>query len=176
MSKSNPSPRSRIRVTTRLLGVFLLALLTSACTMRGLVGLDVEADGSGTFSVTIALDEELRTLLEEDSEEPIDWTDPSSFEGEDSPADLVDEFPEGASISPYTDEDFEGFTVDVAFSSLEELEEILAETSTEGEAAFPLRVTEDNGRFEITATDDLFDEAAPSGDEMDMFSDAMLQD
>lgn len=168
--------RSAARHVSRLLPLALFALFLSACTMRALVGVDVNEDGSGMLEVTMAFDEELRTLLEEDAPEPIDWTDPSSFEGEDSPADLVDEFPEGASVSPYTEDDFEGFRVEMEFSSLEELDEIIADMSSDGEDAFPIEVTDEgSGRFQLATHGDLFEEAQPSGDEMEMFSPSMLE-
>lgn len=144
--------------------------------MRALVGVNVNEDGSGLFEVTMAFDEELRTLLEEDAPEPIDWTDPSSFAGDDSPADLVDEFPEGADVSPYMEDDFEGFTVAMEFSTLQELDDLLAEMSSEGEEPFPIRVTDDGeGRFELSADGDLFDQAQPSQDEMEMLPQSMLE-
>lgn len=155
----------------------LAAMLLSACTMRALIGVEVNADESGVFEVTLAFDEELRTLLEEDSPEPIDWTDPASFEGEGSPADLLDELPEGAEITPYSEEDFEGFTVTAQFSSLEELEEILADMSPEGDDAFPLTVTSEDGtRFELSTEGDLFGDARPSEEETDFIPASALAD
>lgn len=158
--------------------IALAGLLLSSCTMRAVVGIDVNSDGSGVFDLTVALDEELRTVLEEDSPEPIDWTDPSSFEGTDSPADFLDELPEGATIEPYTEEDFEGFTVTAEFSSLEELEQILADASTEDEEAFPLSIVSspDGERFELTTHGDLFGDTQLAEEETEFIPDSMLAD
>lgn len=162
---------------SRLTVVVLLAFLLSACTMRAVVEVDVNPDGSGVFEVSMAFDEELRTLLEEESTDPIDWSDPRSFEGEDSPADMVDEFPEGASITSYSEDDFEGFTVEMRFSSLDELDRMLSETSSDGEQAFPFRITEpEEGRFELATHGDIFGESEPTGDEFEMISESMMKE
>lgn len=156
--------------------IALAGLLLSSCTMRAVVGVDVNPDGSGVFDLTVAFDEELRTLLEEDSPEPIDWTDPSSFEGTDSPADFLDELPEGATTEPYTEDDFEGFTVTAEFSSLEELEQILADASSEDEEAFPLSIVSDGERFELTTDGDLFGDTQLAEEETEFIPESMLAD
>lgn len=155
--------------------IALAGLLLSSCTMRAVVAVDVNPDGSGVFDVTVALDEELRTLLEEESSDPIDWTDPSSFEGTDSPADFFDELPEGSTVEPYTEEDFEGFTVTAEFSSLAELEEILAGASTEDEEAFPLSIVSVDGeRFELTTQGDLFGDTQLAEEEAEFLPASVL--
>lgn len=151
-------------------------MLLSSCTMRAVVGVSVDPDGSGTFEITVAFDEELRTFLEEESPEPIDWSDPESFEGTDSPADLLDELPEGATIAPYSEDDFEGFTVTAEFGSLEELAQILEEASDGDEESFPFSITTDGERFELSTHGDLFGDAASSSDETDFFPTSMLAD
>lgn len=157
--------------------IALAGLLLSSCTMRAVLDVDVNPDGSGVLDVTIALDEELRTLLEEDSTEPIDWTDPSSFEGTGSPADFVDELPEGSTVEPYTEGDFEGFTVTAEFSSLEELEEILADASTGDEGPFPLTIVSIDGeRFELTTQGDLFGDTQLAEEDTEFLPSSVLAD
>lgn len=175
-SLSLPS-RTRSSAGPRLLLVAALALLMSACTMRALVGVTVNADGSGVFEVSMAFDEELRTLMEQDSEEPIDWSDPGAFEGEDSPADMLGDLPDSASVSPYSEGDFEGFTVSVDFSSLEELNQVLSEASEDDAEAFPFEITEpEEGRFELATHGDVFGETDTSEDEFEMIPESMLAD
>lgn len=176
----NPTSLVRPRRHTahfRLLLVATLAMLLSGCTMRALVGVNVNPDGSGVFEVSMAFDEELRTLLEQDSTEPIDWSDPASFDDSDSPADIIDDFPEGATVDPYSDDDFEGFTMSVEFGSLDELEQILEQTSSEGEEAFPFRITSDGGgRFELVTDGNMFEGAQLDDEETEMFSPSMVAD
>lgn len=175
-SLSLPSP-PRPLAGPRLLLVAVLALLMSACTMRALVSVTVNPDGSGVFEISMAFDEELRTLMEQESDEPIDWSDPGAFEGEDSPADMLGDLPDTASITAYSEDDFEGFTVSVDFSSLEELNEVLSEESEEDEEAFPFEITEpEDGRFELTTHGEVFGETDTTGDEFEMIPQSMLED
>lgn len=47
---------------------------------------------------------------------------------------------------------------------------------SDDEEAFPFEITDDgDGRFELVTHGDIFEEAQPSGDEMEMFSPAMLE-
>ncbi|HEX2153801.1 MAG TPA: hypothetical protein VHL52_07475 [Acidimicrobiia bacterium] len=159
----------------RLLLIAVFAMLLSGCTMRTFIDIDVESDGSGLFQVTMAFDEELRSLLEQDSEQPIDWNDPTSFSGEDSPAEIVHDFPEGTTIDPYSADGFEGFIASIEFDSLEELDQLLAETSGEGEEAFPFHVTSDGqGRFELTTDGDVLASAQPFEEDTEFFDPSML--
>lgn len=161
--------------TYRLFLIASFAVLLSGCTMRSFIDINVGPDGSGTFEVTMAFDEELRTLMEQDSEEPVDWNDPTSFSGEDSPADIVDDFPEGTTIDPYSEDGFEGFTASIEFSSLEELDALLAEASTDGEEAFPFHITSDGeGRFELTTDGEVLAAAQPSEEETEFFDPSIL--
>lgn len=168
---------ARPKRVLRVLMVAAMALVLSGCTMRAIIGIDVNEDETGTFRMSVAYDEEMRELLEQDLEEPVDWTDPASFEGDDSPAAFLDEIPEGATVEPYTEDGFEGFTVAYDFDSLAELEEFLAETETEGEEAFPFRLTSDGeGGFEFTTEGEVFEGADLSEDETGMLPPEMLAD
>lgn len=177
MNPLSLAPAPRPSAGSRLLLVAVLAMLLSACTMRALVGVNVNPDGSGVFEVSMAFDEELRKLMDQESPEPIDWSDPGAFEGEDSPADMLGDLPDSASVSAYSEDDFEGFTVSVEFSSLDELNEVLSEASEEGEETFPFEITQpEEGRFELTTHGEVFGETDPAEDEFEMIPQSMLED
>lgn len=169
------SPSRRPKRALRLMMIIGLAALLSGCSMRAIIGLDVNEDESGTFRMSMAFDEEMRQLLEQDADEPIDWTDPSAFEGDDSPASLLDEMPPGASVDPYTEDGFEGVTISYDFDSLTQLNAFLAEAETDGEEAFPFRVTTDGeGNFELITDGELFETADLSEEETEMVPPEML--
>jgi hypothetical protein len=169
-------PTSLRSVMTRLAVFSVVALLLSGCTMRTWFDINVEEDGSGTFEVTMAFDEEFQALMEQESEEEIDWTDPESWEETEGSGFSPGDFPEGAEIRPYTEDDFEGFTVTVPFDSLEEFEEMVGEMQEGSEDAFPFRVTATDGRFELTTEGEIFEAADEelSGEDMDMVPEEML--
>jgi|FLYL01.1.fsa_nt_gi PBP1b-binding outer membrane lipoprotein LpoB len=73
-----PSGRSGL---AHLAALTFLALFLSGCTVRAWVSVDVAADESGTFEVTMAFDQELRAVIESESPEPIDWTDLDAVSG-----------------------------------------------------------------------------------------------
>ncbi len=177
MSSPESDPVWMSSTRARLALVALLGLMLSGCTMRAWFDIDVEADGSGTFQMTVALDEELRALMEEDVEDGIDWTDPSSWgEMGDSPLSPED-LPEGAEIRPYTEEDFEGFIVAVPFGSLDEFDAMLEELSEESaQDDFPFRLTSTDGRFELSTEGEVFGSAGEglSGEDMEMVPEEML--
>jgi len=77
---AHSAPASHRRPRSALFALFAaLLLLLSACKIRMDVGVDVNEDGSGSLSVTQAFDEEFRELLEENSGEPVDFTDPETL-------------------------------------------------------------------------------------------------
>lgn len=170
---SRPVPL-RVR---RLLVLAVSSLLLASCTMRAVVDVDVNADGSGTLEMSIAYDEELRQLIEQESAEPVDWSDPASYMDGDSPATFLEDFPEGADIAPYSDGDFLGFTVSTRFDSLEELNSLLEESQSDDGEAFPFRVTTDgSGRFELVSDGPFFEGAALTEEEAEMMPPQMLAD
>src|SRR5690554_6247857 len=170
---SRPVP-PRVR---RLLVLAVSSLLLASCTMRAVVDVDVNADGSGILEMSIAYDEELRQLIEQESAEPVDWSDPASYMDGDSPATFLEDFPEGADIAPYSDGDFLGFTVSTRFDSLEELNSLLEESQSDDEEAFPFRVTTDgSGRFELVSDGPFFEGAALTEEEAEMMPPQMLAD
>jgi len=141
---------SRLRFL-RLAAVLLLVLSLSACKMRTVLGVEVVVDGSGTLAVTMALDEEFRSFIEENSDEPIDWSDPASFQENDLDtgfSSLADD----AEVTPYSADGFEGFTMSVGFGSLDELAELV---NADSEEAFPFVITSPSpGRFELNTVGD----------------------
>ena len=77
---AHSAPASHRRPRSALFALFAaLLLLLSACKIRMDVGVEVNEDGSGSLSVTQAFDEEFRELLEENSGEPVDFTDPETL-------------------------------------------------------------------------------------------------
>lgn len=144
--------------------------------MRTWFDINVEEDGSGTFEVTMAFDEEFQALMEQESDEEIDWTDPESWEENEGSGFSPGDFPEGAEIRPYTEDDFEGFTVTVPFASLEEFDEMVGEMQDGSEDSFPFQITSTDGRFELTTDGEIFGAAEEelSGEDMDMVPEEML--
>lgn len=174
---ASPTPTPRATWRGRLLLALAVAALLSGCTMRAVIDIDVAEDGSGTFQMSMGFDEELRQLIEDSEEEPIDWSDPESYFVEDSPTSFIESLPENATVEPYSDGDFEGVTVSVAFDSLEELEAVMAESQTSGEEAFPFRITTDgNGRFDFVGDGQMFEGAEMSPEEQEMFPPELLRD
>lgn len=161
---------------TRLAVFSVVALLLSGCTLRTWFDINVEEDGSGSFEVTMAFDEEFQALMEQETEGEVDWTDPESWEETDGAGFSPEEFPEGAEIRPYTEDGFEGFTVSVPFDSLEEFDEMVGEMQEGSEDAFPFHVTSSDGRFELTTEGEIFEAAEEelSGEDAEMIPDEML--
>jgi hypothetical protein len=159
----------------RLLLFAALPVFFAGCTMRALVDVDVEADGSGTFEMSIAYDEELRQLIEQQTAEPIDWSDPAAYMDDETPGSFLDDFPEGARIEPYAHGDFQGFTVSVGFESLDELNTFLEESQADDEEAFSFRITDDDsGRFELVSDGPFFEGAELTEEEAEMVPPEML--
>lgn len=169
-------PSSMRSILTRLAVTLMVALVLSGCTMRTWFDITVEEDGSGVFEVTMAFDEEFQALMEQESDEEIDWTDPESWEETEGSGFSPDDFPDGAEIQPYTEDDFEGFVVSVPFASLAELDEMVGEMQEGSEDAFPFRITSSDGRFELATDGEIFEAAEEglSGEEMDMVPEEML--
>lgn len=155
---AHSAPASHRRPRSALFALFAaLLLLLSACKIRMDVGVDVNEDGSGSLSVTQAFDEEFREMMEENSGEPVDFTDPETLKemglgiaAEDLPAGV------NAEVRPYKDGEFEGYTLALLFSSFEELETLAAEMRGEDNSdALPvaLDVTREGNRFEFRAAE-----------------------
>lgn len=162
---------------TRLAVFSVVALLLSGCTMRAWFDIDVAEDGSGTFDVTMAFDEEFQALMEQDAEEEIDWTDPESWEQTGDGGLAPDGFPDEAEVRAYTEDGFEGFTVSMAFESVEEFEAMIEEMNEDGsDDAFPFQLTTTDGRFELSTNGEIFESADDelSGEDSDMIPEEML--
>lgn len=106
--------------TIATLCVLACALLLSACEVRYDQATDVAADGSGVLTIGFAVDEELRDLVETQTGDTIDFTDPESWEQAGSvtanlPDDLVYD------IEPVVEEGYEGFMLEIPFTSPSQL-------------------------------------------------------
>ena len=88
----------------------LLTLVLSACTIRFDIGVEVNEDESGTFSLFIGLDEELRQLAEQSGGDDLDIT-----QG-------LEDVPEGWTVEEVTEDGFEGVRVTADFASFEDLD------------------------------------------------------
>lgn len=97
----------------------VLVLLLSACTIRFDVGIDVNADESGTFALFIGFDEQFQQLMEEGGGEGFDMT-----EG------LADA-PEGWKAEEVIEDGFEGVRISTEFNDFDELNQKLAELNQE---------------------------------------------
>lgn len=147
--------------------------------MRAWFDIDVAEDGSGTFELTMAFDEEFQALMEEDAEGDIDWTDPESWDDAEGTGFPIDELPEDAEVRPYTEDGFEGFTVSFPFDSLDEFDALIEEMSDDGsEDPFPFHLTSTDGRFELSTDGEVFGPADDefSGEDMEMIPEEMLSD
>lgn len=87
----------------------LLTLALSACTIRFDVGVDVNLDESGTFTLFIGFDEEFQQLAEESGGEDLNIT-----EG-------LEDVPEGWTVDEVNEDGFEGVRVSADFESFEDL-------------------------------------------------------
>lgn len=158
--------------------LLVAAVALSACTIRTHAETVVDEDGSGALSMVIAFDEEMRELLESESDEPIDWTDPSSFD-EDAVLDMS-ELPETAEIEAYEVEDFQGFRVIIPFANPEELNSLATEVFSEGgaESGSMSLVIDDDDTVTFDADGGFFDmaDSADLGEDMGDIPSGMLGD
>ncbi|MCP4304848.1 MAG: hypothetical protein GY926_11105 [bacterium] len=126
----------------------LLTLVLSACTIRFDIGVEVNEDESGTFSLFVGLDEELRQLAEQSGGDDLDIT-----EG-------IEDVPEGWDVEEVTEDGFEGVRVTADFASFEELDRRIGEleettsagVSTEFLTDFGLTREGDEFRFTVNVT------------------------
>ena len=95
--------------------LFVLALVLSSCTIRLDVGLVVNEDETGTFSLFMGFDEEFQDLMEQGGADDINLTE-----------DLSD-VPEGWTVEEVTEDGFEGVRISTDYSSFEDLEAKLGE-------------------------------------------------
>ena len=126
----------------------LLALVMSACTIRMDVGLVVNEDETGTFSVFMGFDEEFQELMAQGGGGDFDLTE-----------DLSD-VPEGWTVEELTEDGFEGVRISTDYDSFEDLEAKLAEMGEGTDAGvgtdflsdFGLTHEGDEFRFEVDAS------------------------
>jgi hypothetical protein len=123
----------------RIIPLLVIVMMVSACKIRFDVGATVNADESGTLSIVVAMDEELRQLSEGDAD--------LTLGEEDVPAGWV--------VEEYVDGVFEGVRVSTTFSSLEELREQVAEIA-EGTADSDEALPEFISQIELTREGDVF--------------------
>lgn len=115
--------------------------------------------------------------MEQDAEGEIDWTDPESWEEAEDGGFAPEGFPQEAEVRAYTEDGFEGFTVSMAFDSVEEFQAMIEEMGEDGsDDAFPFQLTATDGRFELTTNGEIFESAGDelSGEDMDMIPEEML--
>jgi hypothetical protein len=90
--------------------LILVALGLSACTIRLDIGVEVNEDESGSFTVSIGLDEEIRELATQFGGEDLDLTE-----------DIAGEVPEGFEVEEFAEDGFEGVRLSATFDSFDEL-------------------------------------------------------
>lgn len=101
--------------------LILLAIGLSACTIRLDIGVDVNEDESGSFAVSIGLDEEIRELMTQFGGDDLNLTD-----------ELAGDVPEGFDVEEYSADGFEGVRLSSTFSSFDDLNSKLEEASSDG--------------------------------------------
>ena len=121
----------------RVLGLLLLALLSTACKVSIEQTTVIEADESGSATVAIALDDELRTLLETAGQ------DVSGF---------GDSFDDRFVVNELVDGEMTGIIAVAEFANLGELEEILASTPALGQAVDQISLTHEDSVFAFDAS------------------------
>ena len=97
----------------------VLVLVLSACTIRFDVGIDVNADESGTFALFVGFDEQFQQLIEEGGGEGFDMTEGLS------------DVPEGWEAEEVIEDGFEGVRISSDFEDFDELNQKLAELNQE---------------------------------------------
>jgi hypothetical protein len=100
----------------------MLVLAVSACTIRVDVGIDVNEDESGTFSLFMGFDEEFQQLAEQGGAEGLDMT-----EG-------LQDVPEGWTVEEVVEDGFEGVRISSDFNSLDELNTRVEELGGQADA------------------------------------------
>lgn len=148
--------------------VMLLGLVLSACTIRFDVGIDVNEDESGTFTLFMGFDEEFQQLAEQGGGEGFSLT-----EG-------IEDVPEGWAVENVVEDGFEGVRISTDFDSFEDLDARLAElgdtadtgVGTDFLSDFSLTREGDEFRFNVDVSgldEGLTDAVGDSGSE-DLFS------
>jgi len=146
----------------------LLALALSACTIRFDVGMSVNEDESGTFTLFMGFDEEFQQLDEQSGGDDLDFTQ-----------DLSD-VPEGWTVEEVIEDGFEGVRISTDFTSFDDLQTRLEElgenadtgVGTDFLSGFELTREGDEFRFKVDVTgldDELAGALGDSGSE-DLFS------
>jgi hypothetical protein len=149
--------------------LMLLALVLSACTIRFDVGVVVNEDETGTFSLFMGLDEELQQLANEGGAEGLDLT-----EG-------LEDVPEGWTVEEVSEDGFDGVRASTDFDSFEDLEKRLGELNestdtgigTDFLSDFGLTHEGDEFRFEVDVSgldQELTDAMGEGGGGDDLFS------
>ena len=126
----------------------VLVLVLSACTIRLDVDLVVNEDETGTFSLFMGFDDELRDLMAQGGGEDLDLTE-----------DLSD-VPEGWTVEEVTEDGFEGVRISTDYDSFDDLNAKLSEMSEDTDGGvgtdflsdFGLTRDGDEFRFEADAS------------------------
>jgi len=119
----------------------LLTLALSACTIRFDVGVSVNEDESGTFTLFMGFDEEFQQLAEQSGGEDLDFTQELS------------DVPEGWTVEEVTEDGFEGVRISTEFTSFEDLQTRLEELGDNADTGVGTDFLSD---FELTREGDEF--------------------
>ena len=127
----------------RIVPLLAFALLVSACQIRIDVGVVVNEDETGTLTLVVALDEELREFSAQSGSDEFD----------------IGEIPDGWTAQDYSDGEFEGTQVSTMFTSLEDLriqiESLAEETSADGDETLDflsqITLTKEGSTFTFSA-------------------------
>lgn len=95
--------------------LILMVLGLSACTIRFDIGVDVNKDESGSFTIFVGLDEEMRELASQFGGEDMSLTDQ-----------ILADVPEGFEAEEYSEDGFDGVRLSADFNSFDELNAKLA--------------------------------------------------
>lgn len=109
----------------RLIVLLALGLALSACTVRVDLGVGVNEDESGTFSLFVGLDQELQQLAQQSGGEDLNFTQ------------AMEDVPEGWTAEEVSQEGFDGVKVSTDFSSFDALESKLAQLAETGGTGMP---------------------------------------
>jgi hypothetical protein len=130
----------------RFLPLLMLALALSSCTIRFDMGVDVKEDESGTFTVFVGLDQEMRDLIAQSGGEDTNIVDQ-----------MTQQVPEGFKVEEYSEDGFEGAKISGSFSSFDDLNQRLTQAGGDqasalgGDVVNSFQFTHEGDEFHFTA-------------------------
>ena len=161
MSGKQKNRGSAGRLQTAVLLTATVVLL-SACEMRVKTSLLVSADGSGTITQSIALDDQLAEMLESSAEA-------YDYEGEISDGLFGDDWvPDGWDSETIEEDGYRGVSASISFSDLDDLSQRLNELdSTEEYSLSSASLTKDGNVFRFRLVVPPLDEGSLPGQDVD---------